>query len=60
MIKHRKTISTFLIACNNYTIAACKKEQSSTTGWEYNQPKNGGFEVVPYEEQETGPWSYSY
>jgi gliding motility-associated lipoprotein GldJ len=36
-------------------LAACKKEQSSTTGWEYNQPKNGGFEVVPYEEQETGP-----
>ncbi|MEI6764769.1 MAG: SUMF1/EgtB/PvdO family nonheme iron enzyme [Bacteroidota bacterium] len=35
--------------------SSCKKEASSTTGWEYNNPKNGGFEVVPYEEQETGP-----
>lgn len=34
---------------------SCKNEVSSTTGWEYNNPKNGGFEVVPYAEQETGP-----
>jgi len=32
-----------------------KKEQSSTTGWDYNNPENGGFEVKAYEEQETGP-----
>ena len=37
------------------TLASCGKEKSSVTGWEYNNPKNGGFEVVPYEEQETGP-----
>ncbi len=36
-------------------ISSCGKEHSSTTGWNYNDPKNGGFEVVPYEEQETGP-----
>ena len=36
-------------------ITSCKKEQSSTTGWNYNDPKNGGFEVVNYLEQETGP-----
>jgi sulfatase modifying factor 1 len=36
-------------------LASCGKEKSSVTGWEYNNPKNGGFEVVPYEEQETGP-----
>jgi len=35
--------------------SACAKDQSPTTGWAYNDRKNGGFEVVPYEEQETGP-----
>ncbi len=35
--------------------SSCKKDYSQTTGWEYNNPRNGGFEVVPYEEQETGP-----
>src|SRR4030066_2246425 len=28
---------------------------SSTTGWEYNNPDNGGFEVVMGAEQITGP-----
>ena len=55
MITHKKTISKFIVIAAILLLAACKKEQSSTTGWEYNQPKNGGFEVVPYEEQETGP-----
>jgi gliding motility-associated lipoprotein GldJ len=36
-------------------LAACSHDRSSVTGWNYNDPKNGGFEVVPYEEQETGP-----
>lgn len=36
-------------------LASCAHERSSVTGWNYNDPKNGGFEVVPYEEQETGP-----
>ena len=36
-------------------LASCTKEKSSVTGWNYNDPKNGGFEVVPYDEQETGP-----
>ena len=34
---------------------SCQKPTSNTTGWEYNQPKNGGFEYVYYDEQETGP-----
>lgn len=34
---------------------SCAKDKSSTTGWDYNEPKNGGFEKVYYEEQETGP-----
>jgi sulfatase modifying factor 1 len=36
-------------------LASCGKEKSSVTGWNYNDPKNGGFEVAPYDEQETGP-----
>ncbi len=36
-------------------MVSCAKERSPITAWEYNNPKNGGFEVVPYEEQETGP-----
>jgi gliding motility-associated lipoprotein GldJ len=36
-------------------LASCQKERSNVTGWNYNDPDNGGFEVVPYEEQETGP-----
>jgi formylglycine-generating enzyme len=35
--------------------ASCAKERSPVTGWAYNEPDNGGFEKVPYEEQETGP-----
>lgn len=36
-------------------LSSCRKEVSSTTGWTVNNPKNGGFEVVPFYEQETGP-----
>ncbi|PKP30992.1 MAG: gliding motility lipoprotein GldJ [Bacteroidetes bacterium HGW-Bacteroidetes-16] len=35
---------------------SCKShERSRTTGWEYNNPKNGGFEVAQSAEQITGP-----
>lgn len=43
------------IATTAVLITSCAKERSPVTGWSYNDPKNGGFEVVPYEEQETGP-----
>jgi formylglycine-generating enzyme len=36
-------------------LASCGQEKSSVTGWNYNDPKNGGFETNPYEGQETGP-----
>ena len=36
-------------------LSSCGVERSPTTGWAYNSPENGGFEKVPYEEQETGP-----
>lgn len=38
-----------------FFFTSCKKETSSTTGWNYNDPKNGGFQKIPYLEQETGP-----
>jgi len=34
---------------------ACQRERSNTTGWAYNEPRNGGFQKVPYFDQETGP-----
>ncbi len=36
-------------------VMSCSYERSSVTGWDYNNPMNGGFEKKPYEEQETGP-----
>lgn len=36
-------------------LASCGSDVSNTTGWNVNDPDNGGFEVQPYEEQETGP-----
>jgi formylglycine-generating enzyme required for sulfatase activity len=34
---------------------SCTEKSSPTTGWDYNNPMNGGFQKVPYMEQETGP-----
>ena len=34
---------------------SCKGKQSSTTGWSYDDPKNGGFEYGNFVEQQTGP-----
>lgn len=47
-------ICFLLITC---LISSCgtEYETSSITGWDYNNPKNGGFQKVPFEEQETGP-----
>ncbi len=54
--------SAFLIITALVVVAtACSKggggssSTSSTTGWDYNDPENGGFEVVSGSEQETGP-----
>jgi formylglycine-generating enzyme len=42
------------LALTSLVMTACS-QKSSKTGWNYNDPKNGGFEVVKYKEQETGP-----
>lgn len=54
MINKRKFI-TSLAAASLIVAVSCSKETSRTTGWEYNSPKNGGFEVQDYKEQQTGP-----
>jgi len=39
-----------------FLFAYCSNEKSSTTGWEYNNSKNGGFETdTKFREQITGP-----
>jgi formylglycine-generating enzyme required for sulfatase activity len=35
--------------------SSCKYETSNVSGWDYNNRKTGGFQKVPFEEQETGP-----
>ncbi|MFM6935128.1 MAG: SUMF1/EgtB/PvdO family nonheme iron enzyme [Flavobacteriales bacterium] len=36
-------------------LSSCSPERSTSTGWEYNNYKNGGFEKFDAQEQETGP-----
>ncbi len=37
-------------------VSSCSEPKSSTTGWDYNNPDQGGFEYkMEYYEQETGP-----
>lgn len=52
-IKSFKFLGIF--ACSAMLLSACQKDRSNTTGWNNNDPKNGGFEVTPWEGQETGP-----
>jgi sulfatase modifying factor 1 len=52
----KKAISkSVLVVSGMLFLYSCTKERSPITAWEYNDPKNGGFEVVGYDEQETGP-----
>lgn len=45
-----------LFASALFIMASCSKESSRTTGWEYNNPKNGGFQVnTKYGDQPLGP-----
>ena len=38
-----------------FFFTSCSREASNTTGWDYNNPKQGGFQKVPFVDQETGP-----
>ena len=59
MMKHSKLAHIFLVVMIIALLSSCslfqKKQYSRTTGWEYNNPENGGFEVSSVKEQYTGP-----
>lgn len=55
MKQFKTTAFLFTSVAVSIFLASCSSESSSTTGWEYNDPKNGGFEKIDYVEQETGP-----
>jgi formylglycine-generating enzyme len=55
MFKMRKAHWKSMAAAVVILASSCAKEASNTTGWEFNNTDNGGFEKRPYAEQETGP-----
>ncbi len=48
-----KTLSFIVLV--GILCTSCAKKTSRTTGWAYNDPNNGGFEVSEVNEQEIGP-----
>lgn len=44
-----------MLAFSMAILGSCAKDASTSTGWEYNNPDNGGFEKFDFAEQETGP-----
>ena len=51
-----KTNKLILAIGSILILASCSRNQSSTTGWEYNNSKNGGYETNErFTEQVTGP-----
>lgn len=55
MMKYNKFLKSLLLIAGVVFLGSCEGEYSPTTGWEYNNPANGGFEKFPYVEQMTGP-----
>ncbi len=51
-----RKLTQWLIAFSAIAIvSSCSRETSNTTGWDYNNPGLGGFQKVPFIDQETGP-----
>jgi gliding motility-associated lipoprotein GldJ len=48
-------LCSIFLATSLLSSCGTEYETSSITGWDFNNPKNGGFQKVPYAEQETGP-----
>lgn len=56
MIKYSKIITTIAIMALFVIATSCTTHETShSTGWDYNNPENGGFEVTKQVEQEAGP-----
>lgn len=54
-MKNFKLTLTTLALSGMVVLNSCEENVSSATGWEYNNPDNGGFDRVEYAGQETGP-----
>jgi sulfatase modifying factor 1 len=54
-MKHFGFLTFTLLVGFALILSSCKKQKSATTGWEYNNPKNGGFSVTDFAGQLTGP-----
>ncbi|MNU49994.1 Hercynine oxygenase [compost metagenome] len=50
-----KMLRLFILAVAGVAIASCSRDSSSSTGWDYNKVEHGGFQKVPFVDQETGP-----
>jgi len=50
-----KLLSVFALIVAGATIISCSRESSKSTGWAYNNMEQGGFQKVPFVDQETGP-----
>ena len=53
--KNMRIIKFFAVLLGGVILASCAREASSSTGWNYNDPRTGGFQKVPFVDQETGP-----
>jgi gliding motility-associated lipoprotein GldJ len=54
-IKNMQWFKFVALVLGGVIVASCAREASSSTGWDYNNPKQGGFQKVPFIDQETGP-----
>ncbi len=54
-ISMKKVLNFAAVSSLILFLTSCERDRSPVTAWEYNNPKNGGFEVGQYIEQETGP-----
>lgn len=53
--KMKKTNIILPLLFAGLIISSCSKEASRSTGWNFNDPKFGGFEVATSQEQKVGP-----
>jgi gliding motility-associated lipoprotein GldJ len=50
-----KLLRFFALSAAALAVVSCSRESSSSTGWDYNNVNQGGFQKVPFVDQETGP-----
>ena len=49
------TLNILAVIVGIFLMSSCATESSSSTGWSYNDSRTGGFQKVPFVDQETGP-----